>query len=261
MRKKKYSNKRKISRRERMVKILKRGILAVSVFSVSIFLLFLYRTISDLEVLKVREIEIRGNHHISEEELLNITDIKRDNIFKINLDDLRIKVLKSPWVREAMVRREFPGTIKIQLSERVPEAIIDYGDFFYLVDRDRVIIERVRDREGYFLPLISGVDLSESRLGDRSSSKGLSEGLNLLGFLKDNGLGLDDIEVVAKEPEDITLNIAGKQVKVGSGGYQEKFRRLNEIEKELEKKGILASSIDLRFPGKVIVIPMAENRL
>jgi cell division septal protein FtsQ len=261
IRRKKGLNKKKISRKERITKILKKGILALSASAALAFVFVLYRTISDLEIFKVREIEIKGNHSLSEEDLLNITDIKRDNIIKIDIEDLRTKILKSPWVKEATVRREFPGRISIQLAERVPMAIIDYGDSFYLVDGEGVIIARTRDREGYLLPLISGIDLSESRIGERSTSKGVPEGLTLLRFLKDNGLGLGDIEIVAKEPEDLTLNLAGKQIKIGSGNYQEKFIRLNEIEKELERRGILASSIDLRFSGKVIVVPMADGSL
>lgn len=261
MLRKRYANKKKISKEEKIAKILKRGVLTLSIIAVSIFIFLLYRAISDLRILQIREIEIKGNHHLSEEDLLNITNIRRDNILKINLEDLRINILKSPWIKEAMVRRELPGTIRIYLSERVPQAMIDYGDSFYLVDGEGVIIDRIRDREGYLLPVISGVDLSEGRLGESCPSRGLLEGLALLRFLKEKGLGRADIELIAKEPEELTLNLDGRQIKVGSGDFQEKFKRLEEIERDLARRGIMASSIDVRFPGKVIVIPMADYKL
>lgn len=258
---KKRSNKKKISRKEKVTKVFMKGLLALSVITAFIVSLHLYWTISGLEILKVREIEIKGNYHLSKEALLNITDMNRDNILKINLESLRIKILESPWLKEVMIRRELPGTIKIHLIERIPQAVIDYGDSFYLVDGEGVIIERIRDRGGHILPLISGVDLSEGRLGEKSNSKGLLEGLTLLKFLKDKDFGFDDIELVANDPDELTLNLAGRQIKVGSGNYQEKFNRLDNVEKELERKGTLASSIDLRFTGKVIVVPMAGSNL
>lgn len=257
----KRSNKKKVPKKERVKQNIKKVLLALSLIAISVFLIDLYRTVSGLEILRVREIEIKGNNHLSEEAILNITDIKRDNILRIDLEDIRIKFLKSPWIKEAMVRRELPGTLRIHLTERIPEAIIDYGDSFYLVDGEGVIMERVRDREKYILPVISGIDLSESRLGERSYSKGLLEGLALVRFLRQKGLGIDDIELIAKNPDELTVNVAGRQIKVGSGNYQEKFNRLDEIDKELKRRGILASSIDLRFAGKVIVIPMVGGGL
>jgi cell division protein FtsQ len=258
---KKRYNKKKISGREKMAKVFKKAVLAISVITISLFFLHLYQTISGLEIFKVREIEIKGNYHLSRESLLNMTDIKRDSILKISLNDLRTKILKSPWIKDAVAKREIPGTIRIEIKERFPEAIIDYGDSFYLVDGEGVIIERVSDRKGYSLPVVSGIDLSENRLGERINSKGLSEGLTLIKFLRDKGIGLNDIELVANNPEDLILNLPGKQIKVGSGNYKEKFNRLDDIEAELKRKGVLASSIDIRFSGKVIVIPMAESNL
>lgn len=254
---KKRSNKKKISKKEKVVQTLRKALLPLLVITAALFLLHLYRTVSELEILKIMEIEIKGNHRLSEETLLNITNIRRDNILKIDLEDLRDKFFQSPWIKEAVIRRELPGTIKVNLIERIPEAIIDYGDSFYLVDGEGVIIERARDRSGYLLPVISGVDLSEGRFGEKINSKGLTEGLTLLRFLKAKGLGIDDIELVAKNPDELTLHIAGKQIKVGSGDYQEKFSRLDDIDRELSRKGILASSIDLRFKGKVVVVPVS----
>lgn len=258
---KKRSNKKKVSKEEKIILTLRKAILPLSVIIAAFLLLHLYKTVSELKVLGVREIEIKGNNHLSEETLMGITSLRRDNILRIGIEELRSKFMKSPWIKEAVIRREFPGTIRINLVERIPEAIVDYGDSFYLVDGEGVIIERVRERGGHLLPVITGVDLSESRLGERSYSKGLSEGLALLRFLKDKGHGIEDVELVANKPDELTLNLAGRQLKVGSGNYQEKFNRLNEIDRELKRRGVLASSIDLRFTGKVIVIPMAGGRL
>jgi len=244
-----------------MANILKKGVLGLSILAVSIFILLLYRAISDLRILSIREIEIKGNHHLSEDDLLDMTNIKRDNILKLSLENLRARILRSPWVKEAMVRRQLPGTIKIDLSERAPQAMIDYGDSFYLVDGEGVVIERKRDREGRLLPVLSGVDLSECRLGEVCPSKGLLEGLALLRFLREKGLGNENIELVAKEPEELTLNLAGREIKVGSGDYQEKFSRLDEIERDLSRRGIVARTIDVRFRGKVIVVPMKDYKL
>lgn len=259
--KKKSSNKKKTSRKERLARLFKRALVILSVLACSYFLFLLYMTIADLEVFKVREIEIRGNHRLPAEELSVMTNIERGNILRIGLESLRDRILKSPWVKEAVVRRELPGAIRINLTERIPEAMIDYGDSFYLVDNEGVIIERIKERGVYLLPIISGVDLSESRLGESCTSKGLVEGLALLRFLREKGLGRDDIELVAKDPEDLAINLSGRQIKVGAGNFQEKFNRLNEIEKELGRKGILANLIDIRFPGKVIVIPIADSKL
>ena len=57
----------------------------------------------------------------------------------------RRRLLSSPWVRDAALRRSLPSTVDVVVSERQPIGIgrINGGDM-YLVDERGVIIDRVR---------------------------------------------------------------------------------------------------------------------
>jgi len=57
-----------------------------------------------------------------------------DNIFAHNLSAIEKRLKAYPELERATLTREFPGTIKIQLKERIPVAKLSYKGSVYLVD-------------------------------------------------------------------------------------------------------------------------------
>jgi hypothetical protein len=50
----------------------------------------------------------------------------------------------------------------------------------------------------------------------------------------------------------------GILVRVGFGDYEQKLLKLEELKSEIDRRGIRASAIDLRFANRVVVTPIAE---
>lgn len=66
-------------------------------------------------------------------------NMQQDNIFKLDLENIRTKTLRVPGVKHCEIRRILPDTIRISLIERVPRAKIA-GHNAYLVDEEGILL-------------------------------------------------------------------------------------------------------------------------
>lgn len=200
----------------------------------------------------VNHIIFIGNKHLTDDELMAFTGIhKNESLVTISNKKVSQGLLKSPWIRSVSVRKEFPDTLSIVIEEAVPFALLDMNGHLFLVDENGKLLEELKDNAIPFLPIITGDPFKES--------KGFLEALHLAKLMNDKGFSLEKnhIEIIACKPQELTVTIDGTVVKVGSGEYEEKLKRLFELEDEIKRK-ISVDYIDLRFANRVIVKPIKE---
>jgi len=107
----------------------------------------------------------------------------RESIWDVDVAALERRLRLVPWVREASVRRVFPDTLVIRVSEHRPVAILSTGDgrrnLFYLA-RDGRIFAPVGEQDGRDLPYVTG--LAPHELDGRTSfgPRGIRRALALL---------------------------------------------------------------------------------
>src|SRR5687767_2264186 len=80
------------------------------------------------EALTVTQITVSGNTRLSRGEVLSLLDgLSGRNMMLVSLDEWRQKVLTSPWVEDAALRRVLPGTVDVVIAERQPIGIARIG--------------------------------------------------------------------------------------------------------------------------------------
>ena len=107
----------------------------------------------------VSRVAVQGNTRLSNGEVQALLeDIRGQRIFEVNLDASRRRLMESPWVADAMVRRVLPATIEVRLQERVPMAIARIGGELYLIDDAGVIMDAFGPQYREFdLPVVDGL--------------------------------------------------------------------------------------------------------
>ena len=85
----------------------------------------LYRggvVVAHARVLQIDHIVVRGNGRLSNGEVLAVLDgLRGENLMWTNLDQWRVRLLASPWVKDAALRRSLPSTVEVLVSERHPD--------------------------------------------------------------------------------------------------------------------------------------------
>ena len=115
------------------------------------------------EALTVTRITVSGNRKLSQGEVLSLLDgLSGRNMLLVSLEEWRQRVLTSPWVADAAIRRVLPGTVDVVIAERQPMGIGRIGRTLYLLDQHGGIIDEFGPKHAEFdLPVIDGLAVAQ----------------------------------------------------------------------------------------------------
>jgi cell division protein FtsQ len=106
----------------------------------------------------VRNIRISATRHVAASSLrARVESMIGKNLFRVSLEEIRRVLAQEPWVASLKVRRELPGTIAIEITEREPRALVALG-VLYLSDQDGAVFKRATPDETAGLPVITGIE-------------------------------------------------------------------------------------------------------
>ncbi|MCC6991099.1 MAG: FtsQ-type POTRA domain-containing protein [Acidobacteria bacterium] len=115
--------------------------------------------VAESPALRIAHIVLHGNDRLSRGEAMALVgDLHGQNILAVRLEDWRQRLMTSPWVEDAIVRRVLPNTLDVLVRERTPMGVARLGRDLYLVDATGVVIDEYGP--GYAdldLPVIDGL--------------------------------------------------------------------------------------------------------
>ena len=201
----------------------------------------------------LQHIVFSGSEHLSDEDLKSLTGLQSgENLVALPASVIYKNMTASPWIKSLSVRKEFPDTLHINVKEAEPFALLDMDSRHFIVDNKGKLLEELKDSSVPFLPVIIGNPFEKK--------EGFGEAIQLVRAIKESGLmsRKNSIEIIAGRPQEMTVNLDGIVVKIGSGEYQEKLARFMELEEEIRARHIPVDYIDLRFANRVVVKPVTE---
>lgn len=223
----------------------------------SLFALYIgVQRVTSAPVFQVREIRWAGLRHLSEAEMTHrFRSVVGRNIFRINIAQIQGELQANPWVKQAVIRKDFPDRLSIRVIERVPA----------VVEMESAQGPLLRDEEGEILE--RGGEAS-NRLGDggatgklpriihynpASYKKGLQLASLLARTLENERLEASLFLIDLTDPEDLVVHFPEGVLHFGEGDYSERWERFLQIKDDLERRELTDREIDLRFKRKVIV--------
>lgn len=123
-----------------------------------------YRTVTASEFFDVKAIDIRGGDNVKSEnvEKLVRAETEKTGVWKADLSAVKVEVEKITVVKSATVSRVLPDGIRVDITERVPKAVvrIDGGDFW--ADEDGIVLGEVDKSKPYPSFVIYGWERDKS---------------------------------------------------------------------------------------------------
>ena len=210
--------------------------------------------------LRVNQIKIDGNRIVETNEILQLTQILKGTLlYKADLTAIQRNVMSHHYIKDAIVERNLPNSIHIQIVERVPIAIVNRAENLYL-DEDGVVLPRNVSHQVFDLPMISGISASEQlSLGSSVKQSDVVATLQLLTAMKavNRPMYHNISEAQVRNGGDIVLYSAegGVPIIFGRGELSSKIVRLETFWNSVVRtRGTQSLQyVDLRYQDQIIV--------
>jgi cell division protein FtsQ len=197
----------------------------------------------------VKTIDVSGNVRRSADDVSSEAGVADGaNVFSLDLERARARLLADPWVREASIARRLPGTISIQVTERDAAAIVALGDS-YLASRDGEIFKRLEPGDPTDLPAVTGLT-SESVADDRDAAvRSVRRALDLAAEYERSSLAarapLQEVHIAQGEALTLFVGKSAIALELGVAPFHHKLEEAGRVLVELDRRGAKADAIML----------------
>lgn len=197
---------------------------------------------------RVKDILVTGRVQIPADELLEHLSIKVNMpIFGVDIASAQKSLAGLAWVKSVSISRRLPDKVFIDLQEREPVALWQYQKKISVIDHEGVVLPVANLGDYKKLPLVVGADVPKHIM-------------ELIGLLRAEpviaGHFSSAVRVGRRRwdlhlKNDIVVKLPEQDVELALSSLAAAERQNNILDRNI-------SSIDLRQPKKMIVIPLGS---
>ncbi|HLR21025.1 MAG TPA: FtsQ-type POTRA domain-containing protein [Tissierellaceae bacterium] len=241
----------KIEKRQRKKKILLSIFLSITILSLISFIII------RSDVFKIRNIEVRGNIKLEEEDIIEHSTVNiGENIFRLRMKDIEERLEKLSYIKEIKVRRSLPATIIIDIVEKEEKALIKTISTYQIIDVDGYVLNQVDTSDGD-LPVILGLNIYDVGINDNLFET-ISDEYVIDLFKEGDKLNLlEEIEFIDVESRNDVKILLKNGIDITFGNLDNveyRLRLLNEILKDIKEKGINVKGINMNKGDHPVII-------
>jgi cell division protein FtsQ len=245
------STNNELIRKRRQKRAIKRTII-LTVLIIAILVTLCLK----LSYFNVTAVKIINNSIVNSDEISKLAKVNIGaNIFYLNIKNIRTNVLNNPYILKAEVKRKFPNTVVIAVTERQAVFYGKLDDKYLIIDKNGVVLEEKVDISNMKLTSLEGFNFQEAKLGEPIPSENKRK-INDIGIITElialNSSGIEITSVDLSDVLNTKVNCNNILIKLGSNNIEDKLNfALNLIKNNnlKEQKGY----IDVSFEGTPVV--------
>jgi cell division protein FtsQ len=220
---------------------------------------------AQLGVLQVDRVAVHGNQRLSKGEVLAILNgLRGESLFSADLDAWRARLMSSPWVRDAALRRSLPSTVDVMISERQPIGLSRLHDELYLVDERGVVIDQYGPQYADLdLPIIDGLAISPGR-GSTTDGARADLAARVIGAVRSRpelARRLSQIDVTDLHNASVILSGDPAVLYLGEDQFLQRLQSYIDLAPALRERVAEMDYVDLRFDERIYVRPAGSARV
>jgi len=210
--------------------------------------------------LQISHMTVRGQGRLSTGEVLSLVEgLRGRNILSVHLDEWQQRLLSSPWVESATIRRVLPSTVEITVHERRPVGIGRLGTSMYLIDAQGVIIDEYGPAHADIdLPIIDGLAASPRDGGsivDVPRAEFASRAIAALGERPEVLKRVSQIDVSDLHDAVVILDGDPALLRLGDTDFVARLQQYIDLAPALHERMAGIDYVDLRFDERLYVRP------
>jgi cell division protein FtsQ len=214
-------------------------------------------------VLRVDRITVRGNERLSREDVLAVlTGLRGESLVWTNLESWRRRLLATPWVRDAALRRSLPSTVDIVIAERQPIGVGRLNGEMYLVDESGIVIDQFGPQYADLdLPIIDGLSASPSDSGSMTDQARADLAARVIEAMRSKpeiARRVSQIDVADLHNAAVILTGDRAVIHLGDERFLPRLQAYLELSSALRDRVPEIDSVDLRFEDRIYVRPVGK---
>ena len=212
--------------------------------------------------LHLENITVRGNDYLNRDQIIESSIIpKYPNLLNLNIKTIQERIENHPFIKSAIVSREFPSSLNIDVVERLPLAYINNASQMYLVDSEGIVLPVRKGQFDFDVPILSGFNSDENLypIGNRSLSQKVLESVSFLTEIKNNHTvlynDLSEVQISTADEYILCLSKYPTKIYLGVNEISNQLSILHKFSIMLNNKRSLHDFhyVDLRYKNQVIV--------
>lgn len=206
------------------------------------------------EELDVKKTEVLCRLDFVARDLAPLVEASRlGNLLVLDIAGLQDRIETHRWVKEARLRKVFPSSLRIEIEERLPAAVLRVGRANLLIDQEGVMLEQLNAREESPLPLL--VDASEFQDYYREKLNLAWACLNsLTAEIREE---VDALDLSQIDSLSLTFKDRSTRLILGADRFLEKTQFFLNSLARLESDNGPLEYVDLRFDDRIYFRPLA----
>ena len=125
---------------------------------------FGYQTATASGFFGLRNIDVRGTSRTSADDVKRIVaaSVEKHGVWRADLGDIRAKIEKFPFVKTAAVSMVLPAGVRVNVTERVPAAVVHLSSGNFYVDGEATILSAAPANDKDLPFVLNGWDESKT---------------------------------------------------------------------------------------------------
>lgn len=204
--------------------------------------------------LPIGQIQVTGTNQLSSEDVVAIGDLGYPvNILRVRTGALEERLQKDMRVDTAHVSYALPLTLQVDVKERTAVVVVPSQFGFVALDRQGMVIASSPTIPDTTVPIISGVRLGNSLLGDTVESEGIRGAITyMMGFPEDKRKQIGEINVGDAE-HIIAYTVDGLPIHIGDrSDLEEKAKITTDMIQDVSQRHVSAEFIDVNIKSPYI---------
>lgn len=223
------------------------------------------RVAAAAHVLEVDRIVVRGNDRLSKRDVMAVLNgLRGENVLWTDLDVWRRRLMASPWVRDAALRRSLPATVEVMVWERQPIGLGRINGDMYLVDERGVVIDQYGPKYADVdLPIIDGLGASPQRgsVTDEARADLAARVIAAMKSMPKIASRLSQVDVSDLHNARVILSGDAAVLQLGDDQFLARVQAYIDLAPTLHERVPEIDYVDLRFDDRIYVRPAAAAGL
>jgi cell division protein FtsQ len=197
-------------------------------------------------ILRVQHVDVNGASALNPDDVAALADIHGDSMVSSTFAGAEGRIAALPQVRSVQIRRHWPDTIEITVTERAPWATWSVGATPYTTDETGVVLATTAADAG---PIIHApASAAPLQAGDHVDTNALALTRTLIEQVPAQlGVNLTEIDWSTNSGVTVTTDAGYKVVFGDSANMQYKLAVWQGVENEFGRDSMAGHVLDLRF--------------